>query len=693
MFMHMPTAPGAAQVPLSRIAREIDPRANAMLSTLCHVLQVPTDAPRFAQVIATCDMAVRCFRSSLINPTDELVNLEDDLSHLVSELARVMRFLLFNQGLEVPLYRRLSRYQAWGLFIALSSSEAPENISQAVGAELAISMITRRRFSTGFAGIVRRSIDPAHPLKGGDRNLIQEKFQRSVKSIFGRAKRIFTVFGEAEWAEQSADKDLLEQHLNRRRLLGTVRHKQGILTWRDQSVSQLLLSAVTLREKAEGGDHDALVSIVAFLAGVPIELALTIRVTSDLLSSTIRIDLDNGTIETYLHRIYPDAARPSLEAASAFHDSQQVIVKPMPGFVSSLLQETRKQRPQASMLGELLFVSNTSGREPVYYEEGGLHQPSIKRFLEAAAPFLVTMGINRTIAAALTNDFHIVPIAKFYYTTISREEIWAASKIVFDILKWGKPTALLDGPAVGSQVTPTPAAVAEWYQWMQRDLHSLPQGRNMNMSTLIEFHNCYARLVGSLIVFDFAARVAKELKFLANMFEPGSRYLSFSDKKAGSNMGPHPVPISNFSAEQIRLWRLHCAALYERINKQGNALNHLQKYIADILAGHNVPILFLIEGERAIPVGSTELTNWWPPQLRFPGNFGRHFWQHELKKSGIQDSYIDAFVRHESSGVELFTSTSASAPKDWMDAVARARDSVLANMGIIAVRGLSGRSV
>lgn len=393
MFMHIPTAPGTAQVPLARIAREIDPRANATLSSLCHVLQVPTDAPRFAQVIATCDVAVRCFRNSLINPTDELIILDDEISHLVSELARVMELLLFNQNLVEPLYRRLSRYQSWGLLIALSSIEVPENISQAVGAELAMSMITRRRFSTGFAGALRRAIDPAHIFKGSNRNRIEDKLQRTFQAIFGRAKRIFTVFGEAAWAEQSVVKDLIVQHINRHRLLGTVRHKQGVLTWREQSASQMHLSATALREKSEGGDHDALAAIVAFLAGVPIELALTIPVISDLLPSTIRLDLVHGTIVTYLHRIYPDAAQPSIEAASAFLDSEQVIVKPVPEFVRKLLQEAQEQRPQASTLGELLFVSNASGRQPVY-DEDGLHQPSIKRFLEAAAPFLVTMGVD-----------------------------------------------------------------------------------------------------------------------------------------------------------------------------------------------------------------------------------------------------------------------------------------------------------
>lgn len=692
MLIHIPNSQGAGQVPLARIARELDARANAALSILCHVLAPPLDAPRVATVVATCLEEVNCFCESLAKPSNELVAIEQDLLHLNVELTRVLESMLLNRGLDVPLFRRFSRYPAWAMFLILSKREATQQIRQAVGGELALSLQLRKRFPTGLAGAIRRAVASAPAANHASQVLNQDKVQRSTNAALMRARRVFAVVGESAEMESSETEDLLTKYLRRRQLLGTLRHKEGIPTWRQQSERQMLLSAIALRQRAEEGDQIALATILAFLLGVTIELVLTIPFDSQSLKqNTIQIDLETGTVITRLDRIFPEAARPATETSAAYHESGWMAVKPIPEFVHRLLKEMRKERQNARTLGELLFVENASGRQPVY-SEVGRHQPSTKRFLDGASSYMLVRGVNRSVAAALSNDFHIVPIAKFYYTTLDRSEIWTASEQLFSWLEWGNPTPLLSGPSVGSQVTPTRAAIKEWYQWMASSLMSLPHGRNMRLKALLEFHNTYARLVGSLLVFDLAARASKELKFQASMFMDGSRYLCLADKQVGMDRGAHPVPISEFCKHQVQLWLHHCEVVKARVEKLGNLQGtQLQEYIEQVLFGQNVPLVFCVAGERAIPVGTADLTRWWPSNLRFTGNFGRHFWQRALKERGVPDSYVDAFVRHQSGGAELFTSTSITAPTDWIDVVAHARDALLDELKITPVCGLSRR--
>jgi len=199
-------------------------------------------------------------------------------------------------------------------------------------------------------------------------------------------------------------------------------------------------------ERGEKHDHTALLTMIAFCTGLSLRLTQSLPITSYRGEDNwlMRLDIGAGVIMTNLDSLFPKAAIPVV-GATCFRAANRVAVKPLPTFLSSHLKTLYAVHPEAEVLAELLPGASTSGRQLTLVAEEAALTPTTKRFLIAAAPLAVTLGVDRLSAALLANDFSVVPASKMYYCRVRREEIWAASIVLFDCLGWGSPVPIVGG--------------------------------------------------------------------------------------------------------------------------------------------------------------------------------------------------------------------------------------------------------
>jgi hypothetical protein len=240
-------------------------------------------------------------------------------------------------------------------------------------------------------------------------------------------------------------------------------------------------------------------------------------------------------------------------------------------------------------------------------------------------------------------------------------------------------------------VAATQIAVAALFEWMRHEVSNLQPGRRYTLISLIKHHNSFAKYCCSLSILCLGSRSANEFRFSANGLHEAYSFASIFDKRTGQFPGELPVPINDVLSKQLELWRAHYSSLDKRLEKIGFDKNtKLQNQIRQVIDKSKVHLFFGIttDGE-SFPLGSNDLTEWWPDRLRLNANFSRSFWQHELHKYGMKSSVIDLFVRHQLMGVESNTSTTQFSLQDYFEEIVYAQEKILNDLNITSIPGLT----
>jgi hypothetical protein len=392
-------------------------------------------------------------------------------------------------------------------------------------------------------------------------------------------------------------------------------------------------------------------------------------------------------------RLTPSAAKPSPNA-TIFREASWIAVKPLPLAVVELLRKFAEKCPGASTLAELLPEASTSGRQLTLADDRSAIKPTATRFLASAGPAAVGMGIDRLSAALLTSDFSVIPGSKLYYALSAREPVWDAANQLFLAMGWGSATPFVSGLPVGSHIVPRREAIVGWLAWMAEEIKNYSPGRHCSITRLVAHHNVYARFCASVAVWLLAAREANEFHFTTYNLSPSASFASFVDKWVGIFPGELWIPICSPLREQLSLWVKHCMALERRLLKQGVPPEHpLMSMLKRFSNGESVPMFFGIDLETHHPqtLGSADLTHWWPESHRFTSDFGRHFWETELRDAAVRSSRVDLLMRHITRAVESHCSTNADVLINVADDIGNAQTELLKQLGFKAIPGLTSR--
>ncbi|MFA6014359.1 MAG: hypothetical protein WC742_04765 [Gallionellaceae bacterium] len=678
----------------------LSPQEQSTLRALTHVLRAPIDAPRIADVLLGASQCIDAFGKTLIAPTAEFNKLLSDIEHL-SKLALSTISANSDHELDQPLQRRLLKYAAWAICMRLAKKTVDKIFLEAIGMEIALSFASGKVFPNGYGNDLRRALDNEPLFRGSD-------FQKTTTSdlfVFSKhfnkglrnARLLFEDVTSHNNLFETIPKETFEtkatQYLLRNQTYAPPNHRRAVLDFRCQSKHQVIQSAQELRSKATCDDETAIVVILAFIAGISPELILQMPLAMHAQDDWLMtIDIDTGIIKTNIDPLFPKSATPSSIGSASHHPANKIIVKPIPAFLQAALIEKLSSTPSAKVMGDIFTAANTSGKllTSGFIASQGIAS-SARRLLNSAAPFAVQLGINRLVAAMITNDFSIIPGSKPYYSLVSREEIWSSCSTLFGSIGWGSPTPLEDGLPIGSLVAATPVAVAALFEWMGQEVSNSLPSKRYTLLSLIEHHNVFSMYCSSLTILCLGSRQAKQLRFSANGLHEESAFTPVFDKRTGQFPGALPVPINTVLSEQLGFWRAHCSALDNRLEKIGLDENTwLRNHIRQVINCSNVHLFFGISTNgKPFPLGSSDLTEWWPNRLQLNANFSRSFWQHQLHLYGLKSSIIDLFVRHQLIGAESHTSTTHFALTNYFGEIVQAQEKILYDMNITSLSGLA----
>ncbi|AXS79109.1 hypothetical protein [Dechloromonas sp. HYN0024] len=677
--------------------RNLNSEIIAVRDYLADVISAPADKPLFAEVVGIASSAIQIYGKTLLSPSPTFIVVEKSVAQLAIHLSQNGDISHKKEELEIPMFRRLLPYPGYSLCVSLHQAATANLLLEleATGLAIALALATGKKVEKAFATAIRRSVAP----KLFDEKCNDEKSHLAWEGIYRKKRALAAeIFenGSNPNPESSNCERLFDVHarfeLSRKMRYSPPRQRQAVLDRRHQSEAQLLESANALLKRAEGGEQTALLELVAFSLGLSLRTSIYIPLASIEISDAwiMALDIDAGLIKTNLDPITPSAATPETKAC-CFRPANKIIVKPMPAVVANLLRKLKREYPDASTLADLLPDANTYGRQLTLPNSDAALSPSIARMLSTAGPYCVNLGIDRLTAAILVNDYALIPGSKLYYCHVQRNETWAASKTLFAALGWGEPVSFEPGLPFGSRIVPTRDALYDWHTWMVSSVFELNPGRNSSIERLIGFHNAYARLCASIAIFCLAGREVKELRFNTHNLLPEADFSSFNDKWVGAFPGETKVPVNSILKKQLKYWYAHCAALYRRLQKNPVAEN--RKLIVALEAFHSgrcMPLFFEIdENQEFSPLGTAALTGWWPDELRFSGDLGRHFWETELREAGVWSSRIDLLLRHITHGVESQCSTCGDPLSLAAAAITGAQEKLLTQLGIEASPGLA----
>lgn len=687
-------------ISLHQLESQLEAESACTLLQLLHVLNAPADIPCIKAVVDSVCEAVSSYGVTLARPSHTFHLVQRSLEALKNDIRNKFSDVSYGRDLEQPLLRRLVAHAPYALCLALASLKKKEvvNAWAAAGVEIALCLATAHRFRAGFAQNIRRTLTPE---LFGLALKVEADANWSVTYVKTRVKaaQIFEA-GESPDPQGGNPVRLFDiaagYELARKTRYSPPRQRQAILDRRHQTIKQLKASAATLMERGEKHDHTALLTMIAFCTGLSLRLTQSLPITSYRGEDNwlMRLDIGAGVIMTNLDSLFPKAAIPVV-GATCFRAANRVAVKPLPTFLSSHLKTLYAVHPEAEVLAELLPGASTSGRQLTLVAEEAALTPTTKRFLIAAAPLAVTLGVDRLSAALLANDFSVVPASKMYYCRVRREEIWAASIVLFDCLGWGSPVPIVGGLPLGSRIVPTRAALKAWYHWMVADVASHAPGRHCLSGRLIDHHNSFARLCASLAMLCLATREVRELRFTTHNLCPEAAFASLFDKKVGIYPGEMKVPINKVLGNQLRLWRAHCEALERRLKSlQEPAMNKLINTLKNFNSGELFSLFFSIDPDvyQTVPLSSATLMKWWPSEYRFSGDLGRHLWECELRDAGVRSSRIDVLMRHITLGVEAHCSTNGDKLADIAEELTFRQEGLLESLGIKPVPGIIAKA-
>lgn len=684
---------------IHELKHHLKPSAAQALNQFADVLLIPPDIPRLPVVLDLVCNVLEAYGATLLAPNSTFRLLQSLAEELRSDVTGRLGWTTSSHDLAHPLLKRLMSHSPYALCLATAMlpSDLATRYAVAIGVEIACCMATGKAFGHRFANQLRLEITP-QLFSGATAPDAASGWTKAAARKLKMAAELFESDSSPDPAGRSPLRlfDLKAQlELSRKLRYSAPRQRQALLDRHHQCNWQIQASAMQLLQRAQAADQTALLTLIAFMSGLSIATTKDMPIGSLIVGteSVMAINLNDGAIETNLQHLAPGAAQP-LPDTTAFRAASWIVVKPLPEVVVDLLHQHAKDRPGAATLAELLPEATTAGRQLTVLGETSGIKATAARFLSTAGPIAVSLGIDRLTAALLANDFAVIPGSKLYYALSLREPVWDAAGQLYEALGWGPAVPFISGLPVGSHIVPARGAISEWLTWMAAEVKQLTPGRRCGVARLLAHHNAYACFCASITVWLLAAREAHEFHFTTHSLDPSASFASLIDKRVGIYPGELWLPLSPLLRRQLALWVAHCEAFECRLKKlKFPPVHTLMTMLERFTRGESVAMFFGVDLKTCRPnaLGSADLTKWWPASHRFSADFGRHFWETELRQLGVRSSRIDLLLRHITQAVEGHCSTNGDVLIHAANEIITKQTELLHCLGFRTVPGLTAR--
>lgn len=652
------------------------PQGQDTLRLLVSKMEIPSDAPLVYEVVSGAVLCLCAYFNSLKEPCKELISTVSAMQQLqvLMDGIDVNNFRLAQN----PLHRRLSKYPNWALLIKISQNKNVSSYIQAFGAKLALSLLSHKKLTPGFANELRTVMF--------DNAQVSEKFLKTIHKLMLQSAKTFELNANVKTDDEEISLEhKLINYFKARQFYADDKTHQNVLDHDCLNSVSFKEMAQVLSNKVASHDHTAILTCMASVAGIPLNLLMEVPFLSASLEEwVICFDANTGCFMIDLTLISPSGYQPV--NTSIYVPASKILVKPIPNFVFHAVNNLIKSPDSGGMIGDILSQANCNSRESII-TTSCLIKPTYARFLNSVGRIAVFEGVEPLMASLISTDFRILPKSKTYYRLSEREEIWTASACFYNAVGWGEPTPFQEGLAVGSSVVVKNEQLRLVFVNLAYNVENTRPSKRASREMLIEFHNHYAFYVASLAVFLLALRNRNPLKILASHFSPSQQYICINDKANNGASYSQPVAISMTLHQQLNLWIWHCECLYLRLQKMGlNDSDPLMKSLKGIFKHKPVP-LFMVVDRMPRGISTADLQKTWSEPLE--GNFSRHFWQTHFPKLGLTSREIDAQLRHQHSGNLNWSASSDLVLSSWIKKVSTAQESILAELNIRALPGMA----
>lgn len=660
---------------------ELPPDLDTLFRQLIAAAPPPAGMPRLGHVLENMAIAVEGFVKELVSPNQEILAQASNLKRLGDFCSKTANPIL---DYTIPM-RRMKNFQAWQFF--MQDDRADQEVSRqkvVAGAALVLAIVEGARMSNELASLLVRSAKETLSVE-------QERaIARRSNKVLVQAARQFETDAKNVSNVPETFEDRLRSRFRSTLFNARDREHQAIADHRASSRVQMLEAAKQLRERAEGGEALALFLIVASLTNLPESIAIDLPLLRDAPEDWVMVvDIDSGCLKVSIDLYAPARATSKISSSHSTLDAGDVVVIPLPTFAASALDEYAEEFPDSKTLGDLLGQSAPQKFRPLTSGASGI-AATAARFRNGLGPLAIEAKIDRYDASILLSNPLLTPTGKFYYARVTREAVWDAAKVLYDTLDWGLPTDFQPGLATGSRQVASDATVLAWASWLAEQLHACKLPRRYTLEKIIEHHNVLALVCASLSTFLLALRARKVLPITQAMITGGGLTVPIFDKRVGQFPGARPVPVCTLQGTVFASWSRHLQQMTQRLTNVDSVSSRdmLKRIHANLNPGY--PAFFEINQRGRIdPIGTERIHAWWPEELGLARNFGRHFWQNRLREEGVQDTEIDAFVRHSVSGMDTASSISNVVTADWARRMIVVADHVVKDLGIGSIIDLT----
>ena len=386
----------------------------------------------------------------------------------------------------------------------------------------------------------------------------------------------------------------------------------------------------------------------------------------------ICIDLETGLLLRDFSCLVPSLAK----ASKSEHciPSTFVLDTPMPEHVLAFLKKRLLDFPAAltlsDLIPEILHILSTQ----LLYRSTGDILPTWARLARTVGRYMRRQGIDSLLASLVSGNFGNSGKSKLHYCCVGAEEIWIACSKIYKILKFGEPVTMPAGSLhFGSSIVPRLEQVAKIDLDNLELLEALRPPGKCSAESLFIFHNCYVTALGFRICCLLGLREANPLALLASLDERVDATVDIDDKSTPDRPGALPVILIEHLKTLLKLYRLHCLAIRQRL-KNKPEFSDVAQWLGDVVQHRTGYLLCqMCDASQSLLPLSTSMVL---PDNEIAVDFGRKIMENYLRTEGAMSRDIDRTLRHEVLGQESYSSVTDDSEVAWIQRVSPKLDAL-----------------
>lgn len=646
----------------------------------------PQDGRAIPHVLAALQMALRQLNSTIPGGNkalNALVQLADQaLCAGVTSTGESTPVVL---GKEVSL---------WPILSALEPSAASPELLSLIGATYLVIFTGRQRPAQPVFELLLEAVlatnRPAHPDSGARINAALIRGAR----VLAQARKDL----QADAVLSTSAATTIQEARIERQMIGAFRHDDphsmaGLVRQRGLTAQDVIDTAVAVRSQAEAGSAEALVVALGHWLGVsPVDMP-DLALFADQ-PGLIRISGDCGHALIDLRGVLSELASSPFPGVSP---SQDVLILPLPHWISAVLHRLRLSAPCARTLTDLAGdLRGARSFAPFPDGQAGSKRITGQKFVIDRALPLLRAEMDNARGAIASVNFGLIHKVSGPYQRITADEVLDATQQRSCLLGWGPlhPQMRRDHGYL-SRVTPQIESVKDIVRQLNEALERTRPGPNAGSAPLVEHHNHFIRYVSFVFALCLALRGQETHLPPASWMQPGREWIYFTDKDDGHpRRTTPPIALGLSLRKQLQLLKAHYGAMARRLQKRLHGCGAVDPNCIGTLrslesGSQEQPLLMAFDGTRLLCYSQLSLVRDLRPVWAGKADALRHLVHDILREAGADYINREVTLRHVGGAEQITANASAWSRGDWLQEAGRSQEVLLQAVGLHPKVGLA----